>query len=75
MRMPWTSWSTRSSTGPGVVSSYAYERTTERSWPMAAAASTSCPTTSPMTRPTTSGAICRTSYQSPPTWACSEFGA
>ena len=39
----------------------------DQTQPSAAAASTSWPTTSPITTPTTSGAICSTSYQSPPT--------
>ena len=75
MRMPPTSWSTRISTGPGSSPSAAYARTTERSWPIAEAASMSCPTTSPITTPTAPSPSRIRSYQSPPTWACSVPGA
>jgi hypothetical protein len=49
-------------------------RSSDRSWPIAAAAAVSCPTTSPMTSIVAPEGWSNASYQSPPTRAASAAG-
>ena len=69
MSRPRTSSSARPSTSPGEEPSHAYDRSSDRSWPIAAAARRSCPTTSPTARPMAPSGSGSTSNQSPPTSA------